>query len=283
MKMNFYYPLLVILLTITVITGCNQATKTASGNNISWDSIHVDKTYHMLEDTNNPSCNLKVDFVFPAGLEDQEVLKAVQRQFINSCMGESYKSLAPAEAVDRYVEDYLAEYKKLEKDFLAEKEHDHDEPGGSWFSYYESFSDNITYNGNNLLCYGIDYEKYTGGAHGSHSSQSYLIDMQTGLVVTESELFTEGFQEELANIIVGKIVEKNKAKDAKELEDMGFFSVDEIYPNNNFSVDDAGITYHFNEYEIAAYVVGPTKVFIPYGEIKHLLRADSKIAPLAAH
>jgi hypothetical protein len=283
MKNNFFCSLVVILLTTILITGCNHATKTALGNNISWDSIHVEKTYHMLEDPNNPNCNLQINFVFPTGFKNREVLTAVQRQFIASCMGESYENLTPAEAVNSYVEHYLDEYKKLEQDFIAEKEHDHEMPTDAWFSFYESFSDEITYDKNNLLCYTLHYENYTGGAHGSHSSKSYIIDLNTGQLITEADLFTEGFQEDMANIIVGKIVENKQAKNAGELENMGFFSADEIYPNGNFSVNDAGITYYYNEYEIAAYVVGPTNVFIPYGEIKHLLRENSKIALLAGH
>jgi hypothetical protein len=239
----------------------------------------------MLEDTNNPNCNLQINFVFPAEFKNKEALAAVQRQFISSCMGESYEKLAPAEAVARYVEQYLEEYKKLEQDFLAEKEndHDHEASAGSWFSFYEYFFNEITYNKNDLLCYTVHYENYTGGAHGSHSDTSHIIDLNTGLPLTETDLFVEGFQEDLAKVIVRKIAQKNQAKSAGELEDMGFFSVEEIYPNGNISVDDNGITYHFNEYEIAAYVVGPTEVFIPYDEIKQLLRKDSRIASLAGY
>jgi hypothetical protein len=198
-------------------------------------------------------------------------------------MGESYENYTPTEAVSRYVEQYLDEYKKLEQDFLAEKEHDHEAPAASWFSFYEYFFNEITYNKNDLLCYTANYENYTGGAHGSHSHTSYVIDLRSGLQLTEEDFFVDGFQEELASIIVRKIVEKNHVGNAEELEDMGFFSVDEIYPNGNFSVDDAGITYYFNEYEIAAYVLCSTKVLLPYGEIRHLLRDDNRIALLAGY
>ena len=59
------------------------------------------------------------------------------------------------------------------------------------------------------------------------------------------------------------------------------FSIDEIFPNGNFLIDDNGITYTFNEYEIAAYVVGATNVHLPYEEIQYLLKKESPIAHLA--
>ena len=80
--------------------------------------------------------------------------------------------------------------------------------------------------------------------------------------------------------MVDQIAKQNNVANNKELENIGFFSIDEIFPNGNFMVDETGITYSFNEYEIAAYVVGATHVQLPYKEIRHLLRDDSPISSL---
>jgi hypothetical protein len=261
------------------VTSCKPKTQTGIENNIQWDSIHVEKTYHLQENPNNPNCNLQIHFVFPVQYENKEILGSIQQHFIRSHFGESYKALSPAGAVERYVEEYLEDYKSLEKDFLAEQEKAHgEEMSVTWFSYYEFFSNEIKYNKNDLLCYAVSYENYTGGAHGSHSHKNYIIDLKTGRDVEEADIFTDAYQDALANILVNKIAEKNRIENARELENIGYFSIDEIYPNGNFSIDDTGITYYFNEYEIAAYVVGITSVFLPYDEIRHLLRNDSRIA-----
>ncbi|MDR2808950.1 MAG: DUF3298 and DUF4163 domain-containing protein [Tannerellaceae bacterium] len=278
MKNNLYWLLIAALLTGIGIISCNRNVVSDSENNIRWDSIHVEKMYHMQENPNNPNCNLQINFVFPVDFENKEVLEVVRQHITRSCFGELYENLAPAQAVEHYVEQYIDEYKKLEQDFLAEEEHDHEESTASWFSYYEYFFNEIVYNKNNLLCYAVYYENYTGGAHGSHSYTNHILDLNTGQVMTEKDFFVEGYQEELAAILVNKIAENNRTKDAKELESMGFFSIDEIYPNGNFSIDDTGLTYYFNEYEIAAYVIGATRVHLSYGEIKHLLSNDSRIA-----
>ena len=101
------------------------------------------------------------------------------------------------------------------------------------------------------------------------------------LVVTEKEIFTDNYEDELAKVLVAAIAKQNQVNDVKALENIGFFSVDEIFPNGNFSIDETGINYTFNEYEIAAYVVGVTNVHLPFGEIQHLLRKESPIAHLA--
>ena len=70
-------------------------------------------------------------------------------------------------------------------------------------------------------------------------------------------------RDSLAQILIDHIAKQNKVENPKDLENIGFFSVEEIFPNGNFLVDEDGITYTFNEYEIAAYVVRETNVFLP--------------------
>jgi hypothetical protein len=266
-------------------SGCSPKTKTITEeNDVKWDSIRVEKTYHLLENPDNPSCNLQINFTFPAGYENKEVLAAIRRHFILASFGEPYAGLTPEEAAERYAVQYLADYKELEKDFASdhdahasngdhEYEANHDD---AWYSYYEYFFNEVIYNHNDLLSYAVSNERYTGGAHGSHSYRNHIIDLKTGIAMEEADFFVEGYQDALAEILVKKIAEKNKAEKTEDLLNMGYFSLDEIYPNGNFSIGDEGITYYFNEYEIAAFVVGITDVFIPYGELRHLLRADDE-------
>ena len=127
----------------------------------------------------------------------------------------------------------------------------------------------------------VNFENYTGGAHGAHAYNHFVIDLKNGKKLKEEDIFIDSYQEQLAAILVAQIAKQNNVTDPKELENMGFFSVDEIYPNNNFLIDETGITYTFNEYEIAAYVVGPIHVHIPFEDVQLLLKQDSPIASLA--
>jgi hypothetical protein len=131
-----------------------------------------------------------------------------------------------------------------------------------------------------LLCYAVSYENYTGGAHGSHTYVNYVIDLTTGNPITEKELFTEGYEDALAKLLVRELTKIAEVKDARELEEIGYFAIDEIYPNDNFAIDETGITYYFNEYEIAAYFVGTTSIHLSFDEISHLLREDNPIRAL---
>jgi hypothetical protein len=269
-----------MLLTGLLMAGCKHGVQTVTENNIQFDSIQVEKVYHLLGDQNNPNCELHLKYLYPVRLGDADILKEVQELFIRSFFGEGYESVMPEEAVKRYVEQYIDDYKDLEDDFLEERDHEHEGDPGAWFSYYEYTTNEITFNKNNLLCYAINYENFTGGAHGSHTCVNYIVDLSTGAQLTEKEIFTDNFQDALAKIFVHKLAKKNKVDNVKELENMGYFSIDEIYPNDNFAIDETGITYYFNEYEIAAFAVGTTSIHLPFEEIAHLLRPDSPIRVL---
>lgn len=274
--------ILALILLGLFIGSCNTGTKKVADNDIQFDSIQVDKTYHLLDNPDNPNCNLQLSFTFPAKYTDNEILKKIQQQFVYSYFGETYENLSPQEAVAKYTEDYLKNYKDLEPEFKAELEKKDERPVGAWFSYYEMSSDKIEYNQNDILSYTIKFENYTGGAHGSHSYNNHVINLKNGNVLTEEDIFVENYQDQLAQIIIDKIAALHKVENPKDLENIGFFSVEEIFPNGNFLVDGKGITYTFNEYEIAAYVVGATNVFLPYEEIRILLKKDSPISLLAA-
>lgn len=281
MKTQLCQKLVVFFLISVFVSGCNIGTKKTTDNDVTFDSISVDKTYHLLENPENPNCNLQINFIYPAKYDNKDILKKIQQQFVYSYFGDGYENLSPEEATAKYTEDYLNNYKDLEDEYKAEVAKADETPVGAWFSYFEMSSDDIAYNKNDILSYTVNFENYTGGAHGAHSFTNHVIDMKTGNLIKEDDIFIEGFQEDLAQILIDRIAKQNTVENPKELENIGFFSIDEIFPNGNFLIDDNGITYTFNEYEIAAYVVGATNVHLPYEEIQYLLKKESPIAHLA--
>ena len=266
-----------LFFSMLLMISCQTKSKQTVENNILFDSIQVNQIYHLLYNPNNPNCNLQLSFTFPADFYDNEILKKLQKNFVLSYFGEKYKDLSPNKAIVQYTEDYLQAYKELELDFKKEQNKKEE---SNWYSYYEMTSNEIMFNQNEIISYTIYFENYTGGAHGSHTCTNHVINLQTGNLITEEDIFVENYQEDLAQILVNTIAEQREVENIKDLENIGYFSIEEIYPNGNFLINKNGITYTFNEYEIAAYVVGMTQVFLPFNEISFLLKQDSPIASL---
>jgi hypothetical protein len=229
----------------------------------------------------NPGYSLQIKFTYPADFENKEILEKLQRQFIGSFFGDTGQALTPADAAVRYIEDYINEFKEEEKEYQAKIEEHDMHSDKTWFTYEMFRSNEIIYNQDDLLSYAVRVSYYTGGAHGAYNVYNYVLDIKTGQYVLENEIFKDKYKEELSHILVDEIVRMNEVKDAQELETIGFFDVNEIAPNRNFYIDETGITYTFNEYEIAAYAVGSVSVQLPYDKIRHLLRREGPLAKIA--
>ena len=283
MKINFRI-IITVLICGMVIVGCKP--KKAFGpeveNDIKFDSIVVNERYYLLGDSTNPFCMLESSFIFPSEYKDKEVFNNLISYFIFSFFGEDTISTTPKDAMDNYIQKYIADYKELENDFITETEILGEKPSQeSWFAYYEMSTNEILYNKCDLLSFSTSIEYYTGGAHGGHGYNNHVLNLKTGKKLTEADIFTENYHDDLSRIIIEVLAANNNVTNPEELENMGYFNVKEIYPNNNFYIDENGITYTFNEYEIAAFFIGRTDVLLPYEKISHLLREDSPIAPIA--
>lgn len=267
---------------MAISTGCFQQKTAENSNSITFDSILVDRSYHLLNVDTNPNCNLKLKYIFPSHYANSQILTKIQGIFNNAYFGEGYANLSPQAAMEKYVAEYIENYKTLEPDYLSEVKQSKEGgyPVGAWFGYYEIAFDEILFNEQDIVSFMSFIESYTGGAHGAHAQKDQVINLKTGELITEAQIFVDNYQDDLAKLLVAKIAKDNNLENPKELENIGFFSIDDIYPNGNFWVNNEGITYTFNEYEIAAYVVGRTQVFIPYAEMKNILRPESPISSL---
>ena len=99
------------------LTSCQVGTKKSESNGITFDSIQVEKVYHLLDNPDNPNCDLEINFVYPKDYADKAVLEEMRKQFVYDYFGENYEGLSPEEAVERYTQDYISAYKDLEEDF----------------------------------------------------------------------------------------------------------------------------------------------------------------------
>ena len=275
-------PLFLFLTIIAFATSCSLKNGSNEVNPVTFDSISVDRSCHLFDIEENPACSLKLNFIYPEKYADAAILKKIQSAFVDQYFGDEFADLSPQQAIKKYEEEYLKNYKTLEPDYLAEvkRAKKNNQSVGSWFNYYEKSYNEILFNKQDIISTSVYFENYTGGAHGAHALKNHVIDLSTGNAVTEAMIFVEDYQDTLTQLIIATIAKDKQAKDIKELENMGYFSIDEVYPNNNFWVNDKGITYTYNEYEIAAYVVGRTNVFIPYSELKLILKPESPISAL---
>jgi len=253
-------------------TSCIQKQTISGDNDIKFDSIRIVAVQYLFDDSTKPNCNLDLQFVYPVDFKDKNVLAGIQNQFIASFFGEDYINLTPQQAADKFKSDYLAEYKNVEKDYLADKERDAEEGPApdNWYSWFLTKKISIKFNKNGLLGYLVNDET---------TRLYYLLNLKDGQLLKEKDIFSEDYQAELSNLLVAELMKQNNVSSPDELFVLGYFGAVELLPNDNFMIDEKGITYLYNEREIASDLCGTVEIFVPYGKLKHLLNPESPVNP----
>jgi len=242
------------------------------------DSIVIDKTSHLFDDTNKPACNIHVNFTYLKDNSDPSLRDSVNAILISQTFSNSYASLKPNEAADKYVENYILRYHKdLESDYEEQEREADKEILTEWYSYYESVETEVLGYSPYLLTYTMHYEDYTGGVHGSYATHFCNIDLRHLHMLTLSDIFIDDFEESVTDLLWQQLIKDVNAKNREEAEEMGFGILGELAPTENFCLTPEGIEFHYNIYEIAPYAMGATTITIPYKQLRPWLNTQNEI------
>ncbi|MDR1518169.1 MAG: DUF3298 and DUF4163 domain-containing protein [Dysgonamonadaceae bacterium] len=275
---NVLSALFVALLFAPLFFSCeNQQQK----NEILYDSIVVATHIPLLEsnDTTLPYSEVNIRFKYPLKFRNAEDLERLQQIFIGTFFGdEQYGMYQLQEALDKYLEAYSNEYKTLAEDFNKEKSERPDDEIPAWYWYQMSNENEILFQNDSLLSYVVFYFDYTGGAHGGSFHRTYYnVNLNDLVVLSEDDLFLPGYKKELTDILLKQLMADNQVTSPDSLIDKGFFNIEDIVPNGNFWINEEGLHYAFNQYEIAPYVMGLIEVTISFDKLLPILKPESAI------
>jgi len=238
------------------------------------------KTY-LFDDSTKQSLDISVNLEYPVKYPDAEILKKVRKAVLLDFFPEADSVYTEAtDVVNAYVEDYKKFFVESETEYLetaSEEGSDGLFSGIPWNNVEKMI---VQHNGDDLFSYTIYSDKYSGGAHGGKNYLNAVIDMKTGEKITEDDLFTESAKPLIVKMIIGKIMKKQSVGSTAELENIGFFDISEIGLNKNFYLNEKGLIYTYNEYEIAAYAVGATEIMLDFNDISGFLKPGCPIEPL---
>ena len=140
-------------------------------------------------------------------------------------------------------------------------------------NYYSGVAMDVIFNDNNWLVMEMSGSEYTGGAHGNYGVSYMNIDMQQKRVWKIEDIMT---------------VDSNKLNLLLDAEARRYFAIastesfedrlltDKVLPNGNICITPTGINFVYNPYEIASYADGIITLFIPYSQLKDLLKPEFK-------
>ncbi|MFO8129267.1 MAG: DUF3298 domain-containing protein [Bacteroidales bacterium] len=145
---------------------------------------------------------------------------------------------------------------------------------GHSFNWIKERHASIYFNRDHILTFRIYNYAFTGGAHGLASLEYLILDTRGKRELDTTSLFIPGFGDKITPLIMEKLRDKYGLDHTTPLTSAGFFS-DTVRPNNNLFINEMGLGFHYNHYEIAPYAMGMIEVHFSLPELKGLLRKDA--------
>lgn len=262
-----------VFITAGLLSSCNGTGNRGTKNDVVFDSIVVKQQIPLLHENDStlPYADVNVSFVYPVKFRDEESLARLQEIFKGTFFGSiEFDSMTPETAMDEYVGRYSERYKSLSNMYYEDKTRLKGKMP-AWYWYYMNTHNKIVFQDDSLLSYAVEYSDYEGGAHGSYRITYTNVDLNRLVTLTEEDLFAPGYYRPLTEKIVQSLMKTYGVSEPDSLLTKGFFTIEDIVPNNNFWLDREGVHYTYNQYEIAPYAMGAIDVAVPYSELEDIL------------
>jgi hypothetical protein len=269
---------ILVIITSIVLAGLFVISCTKKSSKLEFDNISLNKKIYLFpdNDTTKPFADVEIELNYPKSFRNKEDLARLQEIFNGTFFNEeSYGYLSANEALDLYLEKYTEEYREIGNQYYQDMENLEGDNQPSWYYYQLHKSNEILYEDENILSYSVDHATYTGGAHGSLQVLYYTIDLNSLTTITEEDIFTPNYHQFLTTKIIENLMKNYEVNTPEELINEGFFDVNDIAPNSNFWLNNEGVHYIYNQYEIAPYSMGPIEVTIPYEDIQSIIIPES--------
>ena len=267
MKTRFFS--IVMLLSLTMlIASCGKGGKGKANNGkpavtVKTQQLNDKSTFKL---SNGEVCTIVADAVidYPVATVEGLALDSLQRLFAAYVL-ESGDSLSLQEARRQTVANSMHQY-----DFMDEPMSDDeiaDVEGQTTINYATSTRVTPIYNKNGVVTFErVDVVKKNSKVTAvTHRYYSFDVESQTYIDV--NRLFRDDAIADVCQLLKQQLLKQNNASGNEQLNDLGYFNVENITVSRNFFFDENGVTWSYLPNELAVEAVGEPKITIPYGDL----------------
>ncbi|MBO7417568.1 MAG: DUF3298 domain-containing protein [Bacteroidaceae bacterium] len=276
MKLQFVSAYCIMLAIGLTLGACRQESKLVG--NLKFDNITLEESQHLFADNGKPHAEVKVDFSFVKESTDDKMKDSINHMLQTLVFGEKFSTQTPQDAVRAFTDNYFSTYRHdLEPMYRDEVATSGSEPDEVWYSYEREAQTKVEYYDKHLLTYRLYMEEFTGGAHPVYFTYFQNIDLRTLKQIELNDLLIGEYDEELTEMLIAQLMEDTGAETKDDLEEMGYGTTAEIIPTENFKLAPGGISFLYNIYEIAPYVIGPVEIDLSFKQLDPILNTEYMI------
>ncbi|TPV34752.1 DUF3298 and DUF4163 domain-containing protein [Paucihalobacter ruber] len=233
---------LVLILVATILTvSCGTET-----------GLDFKTTHFALED------GVKVEVDYPIIINNniaaERINQTVNNYIVNAISFAEKPS--PETDVNKAISDFNLEFQKFKADFP--------EDIVPWEAYIEG---ELLYNSPLITTIAINSYLFTGGAHGNDYIKLFNFNTETGEILKVDDVLD--LNAEFMTLAKNKF-EAEVIKNEGNVND--YFFGDDFKLPENMGLNDQGLIFVYNKYEIASYAQGYTEFLIEFNELEKFLK-----------
>lgn len=269
--------LILFVLAVAVATmGCSGGGKGGSET----DQVPVTLSSTKQTDTlsfplsNGNTCKVLVDVsvTYPKSFKSDKETKELQRLFVTAVL-EGSDSLAINDAVKQYA----ASISSLNASSgSSEDEAELDEDDMPVEKIHISVNITAAYNQHNIITFCKEETYKRNDVMTSKMHRYYNLDLES-MKLVDLSLFRDDAISDVCQLLKDKLLEQTHTKNSDELNELGYFNIDNLTVTTNFCFDDDGITWSFLPQELAADALTEPRITIGYEALKPLAAEGSII------
>ena len=214
---------------------------------------------------------------YPVGAGEGVAVDSLQRLFAAYVL-ESGDSLSLKEAMHQVVANSMHQYDFVEEPLMAdEKAGANEGDDASILKYATSTRVTPVYNKNGVVTFErVDVVKKNDKVT-SITHRYYSFDAETQTFIDVNRLVRDDAVADVCQLLRAQLLSQNNATGNEQLNDLGYYNVENINVTRNFYFDDNGVTWCYLPNELAVEAVGEPKITIPYSDLEDFLCDDSII------
>ncbi|MDX9747937.1 MAG: RsiV family protein [Paludibacter sp.] len=275
--MNKKILLLTISILLLIFVAAYLIFKPTSPKNVQTELRSITDKQFLTEDTTRGALSIELSIEVPVAYTKSSILDKIKSEIYLQLVGEQYLTMPEDTILPSFVAALKAEYLNNNA-FVADKISKTDFLVLNNSFYMEGFS---LLNDEHIFTYGILRDVDFGGNHPTRTRFFFNYDLKTGEQISEDDIFIAGYEEELTALLRAEVQRISKENDEMPTIDSyenSIYTIEAIRPNGNFYINDEGICFVFNPYEIAplsyAYEI---EVMINYQQLKTLMKENNPL------
>ena len=278
MRIKFFATVMVLSIMV-LLASCNKSKSLKSGDGtlavtVKTERLHDTSGFTM---SNGERCSIVADATidYPVSTGEGLPVDTLQRLFAAYVL-ESGDTLSLQDAMHQVVANSMHQYDFMKEPMTDDIAAEVDETDAqSAIKYATSTRITPVYNHNGVVTFErIDIVKKNDKVT-SITHRYYNFDVETQTYIDVNRLVRDDAIADVCQLLRQQLLKQNNVTSNEQLNDLGYFNVENISVTRNFYFDQTGVTWSFLPNELAVEAVGEPKITIPHSDLEPSLCDDS--------